>query len=272
MERGEYHKLHKLEDSYWWFVGRRELVQALIEKWIRTDRVGPILDIGCGTGGNLAFLTRWGPATGVDISPIALGLARSRRLPYLTQASGLALPYADDTFGLVTLFDVLYHRWITNDDHVVNECYRILQPGGWLMVMDSALPAMWSYHDEVFYARQRYSPGELGRMVARGRFSLHKLSYANSLLFPVAMVVRLLERRFPSISDAELKPLPGWLNQALIGVLKLEAKWLRRATFPIGSSVICLAQKPETRSKGIPFPNGAYRWERVISEDAIPIT
>jgi SAM-dependent methyltransferase len=247
MKRGEYQKLYTLEDSYWWFVGRRELVRALIEKWIQAGQAGPILDVGCGTGGNLAFLAHWGHGTGIDISPLALSLARSRRLPRLTQASGLALPYANSTFGLVTIFDVLYHRWITSDDRVIRESYRVLKPDGWLMVMDSALLAMWSYHDEVFCARRRYSLDELSQMVTRVGFSPRKLSYANTLLFPIIMAVRLLERRFPSISDAEMRPLPGWLNQALVGVLSLEAKWLRRSVFPIGSSVLCLAQKPIKR-------------------------
>jgi SAM-dependent methyltransferase len=248
MELTEYRKLYELEDSYWWFVGRRQLVTMLIEGWTPPDPVGPILDVGCGTGGNLAFLARWGCEAGIDLSPMALDFARRRRLSRLAQASGLALPYADSTFGTVTAFDVLYHRWVTNDNCVVRECFRILRPGGWLLVMDSALAVLWSRHDEVFHARQRYTLGEIHHMVGGAGFELRKLSYANTLLFPMAMAVRWLERWFPSISDAEMRPLPGWLNRALTGVLSLEAVWLRRHAFPIGSSVVCLAQKPASET------------------------
>jgi SAM-dependent methyltransferase len=245
MERSEYQKLYELEDSYWWFVGRRQLVQALVETWMNGGRLSPILDVGCGTGGNLAFLTRWGCEVGVDLSPLALNLARRRRLPRLAQASGLALPYASASFGLATAFDVLYHRWVSDDDSAVREIHRVLRPGGWLIVMDSALASLWSRHDEIFYARQRYSLDEMRQLLAGAGFRLHKISYANSLLFPVAMAVRLLERRFPCMSDAEMAPLPGWLNRSLTGVLGLEARWLRHSTFPVGSSVVCLAQKQE---------------------------
>ena len=244
MKQSEYQKLFELEDSHWWFVGRRQLVAALVERWISPEKLGAILDIGCGTGGNLSFLSRWGCETGLDLSPLALGFARRRHLPRLTQASGLALPYANERFGLVTAFDVLYHRWVTQDDQVLRECYRVLQPGGWLLVMEVALPSLWSPHDEIFYSRQRYTTREMARLVKEAGFSLRKLSYANSLLLPMMAAVRWMERWFAWLGDAEMRPAPGWLNRVLTSLLSLEARWLREATFPLGSSLVCLAQKP----------------------------
>jgi SAM-dependent methyltransferase len=160
------------------------------------------------------------------------------------------LPFPDNIFSLVTAFDVLYHRWITDDSHAIGECYRVLRPGGWLLLTDSALPALWSRHDEIYYARQRYSVGNMRHKLCRAGFELHKLSYTNSLLLPVVATVRLLSSRtalarwFPSDGGADLMPLPGWLNRVLIGILSLEAFWLRWGTLPIGSSLIGLAQKP----------------------------
>jgi len=244
MECTEYQKLYELEDTYWWFVGRRQLVSTLIQNWMPNGHVGPTLDVGCGTGGNLGFLAKWGFETGIDLSPLALDYARRRKLPRLAQASGLALPFSNNTFGLVTAFDVLYHRWVTNDDSVARECYRVLRPGGWLLVMDSALPGLWSYHDEVFYARQRYTLDEIHRLINGAGFTPRKSSYANTILFPAVLGVRYLARCFPSLGRTEIRPLPGWLNRALTHVLSLEAAWLRRGAFPIGSSGVCLAQKP----------------------------
>jgi ubiquinone/menaquinone biosynthesis C-methylase UbiE len=186
---------------------------------------------------------------GVDLSPLPLEFARRRELPRLAQASGLALPYAEGVFDLVTAFDVLYHRWITDDERALGECFRVLRPRGWLLVTDSALPALWSRHDEIYCARQRYTLGDIRSKLCQAGFTLHKLSYTNALLLPAAVVVRsaairrVLARWFPSVADADVVPLPGWLNRTLIGILSLEALWLRWGVFPAGSSLIGLARK-----------------------------
>src|SRR5512136_3383143 len=167
--------MYELEDSYWWFVGRRRMIQALLERGVPSAPGQLILDVGCGTGGNLEFLAHWGHGVGVDLSPLPLDFARRRELPRLAQASGLALPYADGVFDLVTAFDVLYHRWITDDERALGECFRVLRPGGWLLITDSALPALWSQHDEIYHARQRYTLGDIRGKLCQAGFTLHKL-------------------------------------------------------------------------------------------------
>lgn len=245
MEQSEYEQTYELEDSHWWFVSRRRLANALLEQWTKIEREQLILDVGCGTGGNLELLAHRGVATGIDLSPLALNLARRRKWPRLVQASAVALPFAGNTFGLVTAFDVLYHRWVTDDNRALGECYRVLQPGGWLLLTEPALPSLWSGHDEIYYARQRYRLPDLrGKLVGTG-FQLCFCSYTNMLLLPVMTLVRLVSRRLPAASQVDLQPLPGWLNQGLIGIRNLETGWLRRrGKFPIGSSLICLVQKP----------------------------
>ena len=160
---------------------------------------------------------------------------------------------------MITAFDALYHRWATNDDSVVRECYRVLRPGGWLLVMDSAIPGLWSHHDEVFYARKRYTLDEVYQLVNGVGFKPRELSYANTILFPAAVIARLLGRWFPSMSNAEMRPLPAWLNRALTGVLSLEATWLRQRNFPIGSSVVCVAQKPPNMEADAQRPQHIFR-------------
>jgi SAM-dependent methyltransferase len=177
---------------------------------------------------------------------MALNLARRRKLPRLIQASGLVLPYPNNTFTLVTAFDVLYHRWITDDNQALDECYRVLQPGGWLLLTDSALPGLWSVHDEIYCARQRYALNDVRQKLAKAGFELYLCSYTNTLLLPIITVVRLASRWLPSASQQlDRRPLPIWLNRWLIGIQNLEAMWLRRGgTLPVGSSLVCLTQKP----------------------------
>lgn len=246
MDRPEYVSSYKLEDSHWWYVGRRRLAFALIEQWITFESGSSILDVGCGTGGNLQALAQYGKIAGLDISPIALDFARRRQLPWLMQGSGLALPYVDNTFELVTLFDVLYHRWITDDECALREFYRVLKPGGWLLVTDSALPLLWSSHDKVYFARQRYTLREFRNKLIKVGFEQRVGSYANMLLLPIFLFFRLMMDWLPVARDIDRQgSFPRWLNQLLTNVRNLEIIWLRwGGTLPVGSSLVCLSQKP----------------------------
>ncbi len=246
MERSEYESMYELEDIHWWFVGRQRLALTLVEQWITFNPDARILDVGCGTGGNVQALSRYGKSTGLDISPIALDFARRRQLPRLLQGSGLALPYADNSFDLVTIFDVLYHRWITDDTQALQELYRVLRPNGWLLITDSALPILWSSHDEVYFARQRYTLRDLRAKLSLVGFQQRVCSYANMLLLPIFLFVRLTMDWLPLANNIDQQgTFPGWLNRLLTFIRSLEAIWLRLGgALPIGSSLIVLSQKP----------------------------
>lgn len=244
MEQTEYEQMYRVEAIHWWFISRRSLAAALLEKWGGLEATGRVLDVGCGTGGNLEFLAGSGAGFGIDISPLALNLARRRRLPALAQASALSLPFASERFGLVTAFDVFYHRWIADDSQAIRECYRVLQPGGYLLLTDSALPVLWSPHDEVYYARQRYTLAEVKQKLVESGFRVCACSYMRSLLLPLLAGSRLMMRWLPVKPSSELQLPPAWLNQTLIHVHSLERMWLcRGGTFPVGSSLVCLVQK-----------------------------
>jgi ubiquinone/menaquinone biosynthesis C-methylase UbiE len=221
------------------------LAFILIEQWVPLRPESFILDIGCGSGGNVKKLNRYGRAIGLDLSPIALYFARQRHLPHLTQGSGLSLPYPDKTFDLVTVFDVLYHRWITDDKQALQEIYRVIRSGGWLLITDSALPLLWSTHDEIYYARQRYTLEDIERKVTQVGFEPRISSYTNTLLLPIFFSVRLAMNWLPVDLNVDRQgTVPELLNRFLTFVRNLEAMWLRQGrTLPIGSSLISLSQK-----------------------------
>ncbi len=255
----QYELSFQQEDTHWWFVGRRDLAQQLLARCLSPAPEARLLDVGCGTGGNLrAFTGQWA-AHGLDISPAALHFARRRSLPRLLQASGLALPYPANSFTVVTVFDVLYHRWITDDSRALAEMARVLQPGGWLLLTDSALPRLWSSHDETYFARQRYTLPELQNKLIRAGFRPHLCSYANFLLLPVVALVRLTMDWLPIYGNIDRAgAFPGWLNGALTHARALETRWLSHGyTLPLGGSLVCLAQKIGDEDARITAPGKA---------------
>ncbi|MGQ9627780.1 MAG: class I SAM-dependent methyltransferase [Anaerolineae bacterium] len=233
--------MYELEDSYWWFVGKRRIARNLLDG-LRLPGQGPILDVGCGTGAMMQFLARYGQVHGLDISETALHFCRKRKLSNICQASILHLPFADRTFSLITAFDVLYHKQVEDDIAALRELNRVSQSGGYLLVTDSAFKFLWSEHDVATHARQRYTLGELKEKLERAGFRLEKGSYANALLFPVVFIMR----KFPIKAVegySDLRPINPYLNRVLTAIYGFEASLMRRISFPFGTSVVCLARK-----------------------------
>ena len=89
---------------------------------------GAALDIGCGTGNVLSVeAAEFHHAVGVDLSPAMVDICRTRGLD-AHRADATALPFADATFDLVTLFSVLHH--MVHPEQVFPEVLRVLKPGG----------------------------------------------------------------------------------------------------------------------------------------------
>ncbi len=247
MEPSQYQLIFQLEETYWWHVGLRDLVLACLGRSLPQAGEARILDAGCGSGMLLQALRRRGylHVAGVDGAFHAIELARRRGLPGVIWGSVDALPFCDATFDAVTSLDVLYHRAVASDVDAIREVHRVLKPQGLFLINLPAYEFLYGPHDVVAHTRHRYRAGELRTKLGQAGFSILRLTYRNSLLFPVALVRRLLAKRSarePARSD--VTPLPRVLNAMLTAILRAENQVIQaRLSLPCGLSVFCLARK-----------------------------
>lgn len=247
----DFQELYDLEETYWWFVGRRQLVRQLLERYV----AGPearVLDAGCGTGGTMKELAG-GTASvagggarlcGCDCSPHALSFCRQRGFTDLAAGDLLALPYADDSFRAVISCDVLEH--LSDDRTGLAEMTRVLQPDGKLIITVPAHRFLWSEHDEALAHRRRYSARELRDKLKEAGLEVVKLSPVVVAAFAPILMFRMAQRLRPKLPDeprTDLRVLPRWLNNLLIGSLKLENWLIRYINLPVGTSLVAVATK-----------------------------
>jgi SAM-dependent methyltransferase len=253
MQSEDYDYLYRLEESFWWFAGMREITASLLDPFLPP---GPrlILDAGCGTGGNLEWLERYagnGHVVGIDLVSTAIEFCRKRNHEGLAQASATDLPFADESFDLITSFDVLVQiPGRGADDQAMREMFRALKPGGIAFVRGAAYGWMKSGHDRALGTERRYRLGVLREKLKCAGFEILRETYANSLLFPAVAIRRLLLKPL-GLADkgSDVKPLPQhlqWINRAMTNALLWEAKRLRDpdAKLPVGLSAICVARRP----------------------------
>lgn len=246
MEQGEYRRLYELEETMWWFRGMEQISTALLDRFVGTQRKLELLDVGCGTGGMLSTLARYGEVTGLDYSADALRFARERHHAALTRGTVSRLPFVNESFDLVTSFDVLYHLDVSDDVQALREIARVLRPGGTLLVRVPAFEALRSQHDEAVHTRQRYGKRELADKLRGVGLEPRLVSYANCLLFPIAVLKRGAERLFGSGREgSEVEAVGPVLNETLLWPLRIESWLLKRTALPFGLSLVAVAEKAE---------------------------
>lgn len=245
-----YPQLRELERTHWWFVGRRAILRAALE---RVDaRPRSILDVGCGAGSNLEFLgERFAGASlsGMDLAAAALRFCREDRGLPVCRADAASLPFCSGAFDLVTALDLLEH--VEDDASALGHLLRVCRPGGRVVLTVPALRLLWGNVDTLGHHHRRYAREELREKVEAAGFEVSLLRFVNFLLFPPIAAVRLLSRALPGPDpEGDARSDFDWvksgpLNRLLARVFSLEASLLGWRA-PVGVSLLCVA----TRSGG----------------------
>jgi SAM-dependent methyltransferase len=241
----EYEIMYRVEDHHWWYLGMGAISCAILNRWYSAAGNLSILDAGCGTGAALtSYLAEYGTVTGFDVSTIALAFCQRRNAPRLAQASVTHLPFASKSFDLVTSFDVLYERGVADDAESLSEFSRVLVNGGRVLLRLPAYDWLRGQHDVGIHTARRYTAGEVKNLLVKTGFSLDHISYANTFMFPAALIKRMMERiRPPRIDQSDLTLNAGAFNRLLQNILTCEAPLVSRVGLPFGLSVIAVGKK-----------------------------
>ena len=240
------------EDRHWWFASRTRAILGYLDRYAGSGARGRrVLDVGCGAGNMMHHLAHYGEVVGVDMYSKALEVAQQRGLS-VQEGSADDLPFEADSFDIVTLLDVVEH--VPNEHGVFSECRRVLKPGGKLIVTVPALMALWSHNDVINAHQRRYTRIELKQKLRAHQFRVLRATYNNFFVFPLAAELILVRRNrsepelaSPHFDDdayqVEMEPAPPLLNGVLGGVGQVEAALMRVVSLPIGTSVLCIAEK-----------------------------
>jgi SAM-dependent methyltransferase len=239
---------YRVEQRHFWWTGLRAFARPLIEEAVAGRAAPRILDCGCGTGANLVLLGEFGRASGFDLSWRGLELARQYGQRQLAHASMTGIPFAGDAFDLVTAFDVLYSLSEPDEAAAVGEMWRVLKPGGTLIVNVAALGILRGNHAVFGSEVRRSTRRRLRRVLTGAGFEVARLTYTNASLFPLILAVRTGQRLMglatPEEAGTDVVIPRQPINAVLSALLRLEARALRVVDMPIGSSLLCVARKP----------------------------
>lgn len=226
---------HGIRSDHFWFRGKRGLIKTLLEK-AHLPQKASILNIGAGTGDDLAVISGFGSVHAVDCEQKALDRIDPALVTERRHCDATSLPYADGSFDVVVAFDVLEH--INEDRAAVAEIMRVLKQGGALVFTVPAFGFLFSAHDRQLGHLRRYTKPML-RELMKGKFTSIWMGYWMFTLFPLLAASRLVQREARQAST-DAGPLNGVFSLAL----SLENALIRLGLkLPVGSTIYGICRK-----------------------------
>lgn len=241
MSPDAYLEMAETQHHHWWFCGRRQILTRIL-RGLALPQNARILEVGSGTGGNLEMLASFGQVSAIEMDDVARDLTKRNTRVGVDLRAGRCpddIPFTDERFDLICLFDVLEH--IPDDAATLSALHGLLTQNGRLLLTVPAYRWLWGAHDTFLHHQRRYNASELRSKLHVAGFHVQRLSFFNTLLFPLAALVRLKERLHGS-SHAAGGAVPSEpLNSLLLRVFALEKHWLHRFNFPFGVSLLVVA-------------------------------
>lgn len=238
MDRVIYDRMAAHDSTHWWYRARRDVLAEVIRRKVTLPPIANILEIGCGTGHNLAMLSAFGTVDAIEIDDHSRDIA-AKRLGRVVGASPLPSleGVADQHYDMVAILDVLEH--VADDEAALRAIARCLRPGGHILLTVPQFPWMWSGHDVANHHHRRYTKATLRAVIAAAGLKLDLLQSFNSLLFPLAAADRLVAR-ITGREGSDDAPPPGPVNAVFEKIFGFERYLVGRVPMPPGVSLLAI--------------------------------
>jgi len=239
MDRSAYDRMAEIDQDHWWFVARRRIIARLIDRY--RPKQGPlrILEVGAGTGSNLALLQRYGAVDAIEPDDGARAFAEGRSGLKLKGGYLPDVPLDDGAYDLIVLLDVLEH--IPGDVAALACLKAKLAPGGRILLTVPGAPWMWSAHDVAHHHQRRYTGAGLKRVFREAGLRPRFTTHFNSLLFPLIAAVRLIGKLTGREGGDDAMPSAP-VNRALTAIFAAERHWVATLSVPFGVSIASVAE------------------------------
>ncbi len=254
MQSPQFQMNSEIELRHWWFVARRRILVSLIARVLPPSLQSIVVDIGCGTGGNIAALAERYACVGIDPSGEAIALARAR-FPQVRFLAGMApddLGEVSRQARLLMATDVLEH--VPDDFWLFSRLMAATAPGTYFLLTVPADPALWSPHDESHGHWRRYDRPRFQRLWEGLPVTPLLVSYFNRRLYPLVKLIRMVNRRRGKArgqagTDFKIPAAP--VNRLLTGIFAGESRRLARLLdgrgrgYAAGVSLVALLRREE---------------------------
>jgi SAM-dependent methyltransferase len=241
-----------IEQQHWWFVARRQIIARLIARVLPANTGATILDIGCGTGGNIGAIKDRYRCIGVDASPTAIELA-TRGHPgatFFCAPNEEELKRLASKADMILMTDVLEH--VADDFLFLSKIAATVEPKTWFLLTVPADMSLWSKHDETVLHFRRYNEKRFRAVWEGLPLETRLLSHFNSRLYAAVKWTRWMSRwRGRSLGKGGMDFVlpPPAINRLLTNIFAGEANRLlkqlegRKSGFSRGVSLLALLQR-----------------------------
>ncbi|MDD5175819.1 MAG: methyltransferase domain-containing protein [Sterolibacterium sp.] len=247
MNPAAYLEMAETESRHWWFSGRRAILSSTIASLNLPHNPG-ILEVGCGTGGNIEMLDKFGRVSALEMDDAARSIAATKTNNCHDIRAGYCpdkIPFTRQKFDLICMFDVLEH--IEQDTETLLVIKNLLEKNGRILMTVPAYQWLYGAHDEFLHHKRRYSALQLRKKIAAAGLRPVKISYFNTILFPLAVIVRLRDKLLGNPLATGTRIPAAFINNLFSALFSAERFLLKHFNLPFGVSLLCVLAVADER-------------------------